>query len=47
MKLAPTIAGLGEAVFVTERFALAAPGTISDTPVLCCRLPFTPPIAIG
>ena len=35
VRLADTIAGFGDAVFVTARFALVAPGTISDSKALC------------
>ena len=35
VRLAATIAGFGEAVFVIARFALVAPGTISDAGALC------------
>jgi hypothetical protein len=34
-----TIAGFGDAVLVTARFALLAPATISDPDMLCCRFP--------
>ena len=39
MRFVETMAGFGEAVLVTARFALVAPATISETEVLCCRLP--------
>ena len=35
VRLVATMPGFGEAVLVTERFALVAPAIISDTEVLC------------
>ena len=39
VRLAPTIAGLGDAVFTIERFALVVPDTINETDVECRRFP--------
>ena len=39
VRLVATMPGFGEAVLVTERFALVAPATISDTEVPCWMLP--------
>jgi hypothetical protein len=35
VRLVDKIAGFGDAVFVTARFALVAPGTMSDSKALC------------
>ena len=39
MRFASVIPGFGDAVFVSERFALVGPDTINCAEPPCCKLP--------